>query len=154
MHKRSTDMIVVDETDVLRNLEKKTYSLVVRAGAADFKATLVYADKEAAVPATIHRVNNLDLKVTAPDGTVYWGNNGLKAGMTSTPGGEHNVLDTVENVIVQNPQAGRWTIDVIADGSTPTPTSRPPAPTPTTRWSSAPARTDAPIREGAVSSGA
>lgn len=115
MHTRGRSMIVVDETDVLRNLERRTYTLDVRAGAPDFKATLVYADKEAAVPATIHRVNNLDLKVTAPDGTVYWGNNGLKAGMTSTPGGEHNVLDTVENVIVANPRAGTWKVEVIAD---------------------------------------
>jgi hypothetical protein len=35
--------------------------------------------------------------------------------MTSTPGGEHDVLDTVENVFVASPQVGTWTIEVIAD---------------------------------------
>lgn len=35
--------------------------------------------------------------------------------MTSTPGGEPNKLDTVENVFVGAPQAGRWTVEVIAD---------------------------------------
>jgi serine protease AprX len=115
MYRRRTNMLVVNETDVLQNLERKAYTIDVAAGAPDFRATLVYADREATVPATIHRVNNLDLKVTAPDGTVYWGNNGLRASTASTPGGVHNTLDTVENVIVPSPRAGRWTIEVIAD---------------------------------------
>jgi serine protease AprX len=115
MYERRTNMLVVNETDVVKNLDVKKYSFNVPAGAPDFRATLVYADKEAAVPATIHRVNNLDLRVTAPDGTVYWGNNGLKASMFSTPGGTHNVLDTVENVLLKAPQAGTWKVEVIAD---------------------------------------
>ncbi len=115
MYKRRTSMLVVNETDVLRNLEKSGYSITVAAGAPDLRATLVYADKEAAVPTTIHRVNNLDLKVIAPDQTIYWGNNGLKASMTSVAGGVHDVVDTVENVFVQRPQPGIWKIEVIAD---------------------------------------
>ena len=60
------------------------------------------------------RINDLSLKVTAPDGTIYWGNNGLLTGMWSTPGGRSNIIDTTENVFVQNPAAGAWTIEVIA----------------------------------------
>lgn len=115
MYQRTSNMIVVNETDPLRVTERRTYTLDVPKGAPDLRATMVYADKEATVPATIHRVNNLDLKVTAPDGTVYWGNNGLFAGMFSSPGGEHDVLNTVENILVKAPQAGTWTIEVIAD---------------------------------------
>lgn len=115
MYKRRSNMLVVNESDVLQNLQTKTYAFTVPAGAPDFRATLVYADKEATLPTSVHRVNNLDLRVTAPDGTIYWGNRGLTASMTSTPGGEHDVLDTVENVIVAAPRAGLWTIDVIAD---------------------------------------
>ncbi len=115
MYERRSNMLVVDETDVLRNLETKTYAFTVKAGAPDLRATLVYADKEATLPTSVYRVNNLDLRVTAPDGTTYWGNNGLKASMTSPPGGEHDVVDTVENVFVDAPQAGVWTIEVIGD---------------------------------------
>lgn len=115
MFQRRSNILVVNETDVLRALDRKVYSFEVPKGAPDFRATMIYADKEATVPATIHRINNLDLKVTAPDGTVYWGNNGLLAGMFSTSGGEHDVLNTVENILIQAPAAGTWTVEVIAD---------------------------------------
>jgi len=52
--------------------------------------------------------------VTSPTGTNYWGNHGLIDGLWSTPGGTANTIDTVENVFVQSPQAGDWTIEVIA----------------------------------------
>ena len=65
--------------------------------------------------ATISRINDLSLKVTAPDGiTVYWGNNGLDAANTSAPGGVPNTIDTVENVFLQNPASGIWTVEVFA----------------------------------------
>ncbi|WP_394837695.1 S8 family serine peptidase [Pendulispora rubella] len=118
LYERRTNILVVNESDVLQNLQTKEYRRTVEAGATDFRATLAYADKEATVPTSTgvpHRINNLDLKVTAPDGTVYWGNNGLKVGNVSTAGGEHNVLDTVENVIVPNPAAGEWIVEVIGD---------------------------------------
>jgi hypothetical protein len=57
---------------------------------------------------------HLDLQVIAPNGTIYWGNNGLLTGVWSTPGGEPNSLDTVENVFVQNPEPGDWRVNVRA----------------------------------------
>ena len=47
--------------------------------------------------------------------TFFWGNNGLLAGNWSTPGGVSNKVDTVENVFVQRPAAGTWTVEVRAD---------------------------------------
>ena len=64
--------------------------------------------------ATVHRINDLDLKVTSPAGVVYWGNHGLLTGNWSTPGGLPDSIDTVENVFVQNPQAGSWNVTVYA----------------------------------------
>ncbi len=46
---------------------------------------------------------------------MFWGNNGLLAGNWSTSGGIRNRIDTVENVFVQRPAAGTWTIQVLAD---------------------------------------
>src|SRR5207237_2519302 len=53
------------------------------------------------------------LKVTAPDSTVYWGNVGLINNNLSTSGGAANTIDTVENVFLQSPAAGDWTLEVI-----------------------------------------
>ena len=59
-------------------------------------------------------VNDLTLKLTAPDGTVYFGNNGLSTGVWSTSGGVANTVDNVENVFVNAAAAGTWTVEVIA----------------------------------------
>jgi len=110
-------MFIVDETDVLTNLQTKTYAKTVPTGSTlPLKITLVYADPMGSPSATRARINDLSLRVTAPDGTIYWGNNGLGVGggMWSTAGGTANVLDTTENVFVQTPTAGTWTIEVIA----------------------------------------
>ena len=108
-------MMIVDESDVLTNLQSKSYTVNVPAGGTDpFKATMVYADPKGNPAATRTRINDLSLKVTAPDGTIYWGNNGLTTGMWSTSGGTSNIIDTTENVFIQTPQAGTWKVEVIA----------------------------------------
>jgi serine protease AprX len=105
--------ILVNETDLLTNGQSRRYT-VSRNGSQPLFATLVYTDPAGTPGAAQARVNDLTLRVTAPNGTVYFGNNGLNAGNWSTPGGAANVVDTVENVFVQTPAAGTWTIDVIA----------------------------------------
>jgi hypothetical protein len=106
---------VVDQTDVLSELGAKSYRMWVAPGETAFKATMCYRDLPGNPSVqTQHRVNDLTLRVVAPDGTVYWGNNGLAAGMWSTSGGSANTKDTVENVFVQNPASGVWTVEVSA----------------------------------------
>jgi serine protease AprX len=110
-------MLIVNETDVLTNLQTKTYNVTVPAGSTDpLKVTMTYADPMGSPSAARARINDLTLKVTAPNGDVYWGNNGLGVGggMWSTSGGTANVVDTVENVFIQTPAAGVWTIEVSA----------------------------------------
>ena len=106
---------IVDETDVLQNLGTKSYRLYVGAGEPAFRATMAYSDPPGTTSATLHRINDLTLKVTAPNGTVYYGNNGLLASNWSTSGGTSNTLDTVENVFVQSPAQGIWTVEVSGD---------------------------------------
>ncbi|HSK72964.1 MAG TPA: FG-GAP-like repeat-containing protein [Pyrinomonadaceae bacterium] len=108
-------MLIVDETDVFTNLETKTYRVNIPAGSPDpLKVTMTYNDPMGNPSAMDARVNDLTLKVTSPNGIVYFGNNGLKTGMWSTSGGSPNTVDTVENVFIQLPQAGVWTIEVTA----------------------------------------
>lgn len=111
---RAANSLVVNEGTPLQLNQAATYDLAVASGTADLKVTMVYPDPPGTTSSTLHRINDLNLKVTSPSGTIYWGNNGLAAGNWSTSGGSANTKDTVENVFVQNPQAGTWSIEVRA----------------------------------------
>ncbi|MBP2472831.1 hypothetical protein JOF53_001703 [Crossiella equi] len=106
--------VLVNETDLVKTGETKSYS-VTTDGNTPFKATLAYTDPAGSPTAAVATVNDLSLKVTAPDGTVYWGNNGLKAGNYSVAGGTSSKVDTVENVIIEKAAAGTWKVEVVAD---------------------------------------
>lgn len=111
---RAAKTVVLDETSVLEVMQKDSYTATVPAAQDALKVTMVYADR-AGNPASLpHRVNDVTLKVIAPDGTIYWGNSGLSSGIWSTPGGSADTINTVENVFIQNPAAGNWTIEVEA----------------------------------------
>ena len=107
------NMLIIDETDVISNLQTSTYNVVVSAGEPELKVTMVYADRAGTVSSSQHRQNDLTLRVTSPTGTVYWGNNGLLEGNWSVAGGVANTKDTVENVYIQEPPPGNWTVDII-----------------------------------------
>jgi hypothetical protein len=105
--------VLVNETDLVTTGQTRKYT-VSSNGQTPLRATLAYTDPAGSPTAAKATVNDLSLKVTAPNGTVYWGNNGLLAGNWSTPGGGANTVDTVENVLVQAPAAGTWTVEVVA----------------------------------------
>lgn len=107
-------LFVVNETDILRPLERKNYSLIVPVRTPELKATLVFKDPSGIPSSTVHRINDLSLHVTSPSGVEYWGNNGLLEGMWSAIGGAEDHNNTVENVFVQFPEAGSWAVEVIA----------------------------------------
>lgn len=110
-----------------------------------FKVTLVWSDYPSTEAAAINLVNDLDLVVTSPGGTVYRGN--VFIGGLSTTGGTADRRNNVENVYIASAQAGTWTVQVsgynvpngpqpfalVVDGSlgAPQPTNTPPPPTPT-----------------------
>lgn len=92
-----------------------SYSLSVPAGTDQLKVSLAWDDSAAAAYSAVALVNDLDLQVVAPDDTVYypWV---LDAG---TPWQQAatgvNTLDNQEQVIVSNPQAGSWTVQVLGN---------------------------------------
>ncbi len=119
--------LIVNETEVFSEFEMRKFYFAVESGDPFLRATLVYTDPPAAPNAYPATVNDLTLKVTAPDGTTtYWGNCGLLNALWSSSActsGDHpypsnptiEVLDTVENVFVQNPTPGTWTVTVRLD---------------------------------------
>lgn len=105
---------IVDEETALQTGESIEYSFTPEDG-SPLKISLVWTDYPAMPGADPALVNDLNLKVTAPDATVYWGNYGLESSHWSTSGGAPDSLNNVENVFIENPQSGQWTIEVIAE---------------------------------------
>lgn len=109
---RRDNFLFVNEDVSLNNLQSQTYRVWVEPGQPNFKVTLVYKDPSGAASATQHRKNNLDLRVTTPSGTQYWGNNGMATSHWTATGGVADVKNTVENVYIQTPASGVYTIQV------------------------------------------
>jgi subtilisin family serine protease len=80
------------------------------AGGTPFKVTLAWSDYPGNPSAAKMLVNNLDLEVTGPGGAFYRGN--VFAGGWSAPSGVADSSNNVENVYVQSPAAGLWTVTV------------------------------------------
>src|SRR5262249_43616435 len=83
-------------------------------GMPTLSATMCYIDPMGNTSSSVSRINDLSLKLTSPTGVIYWGNNGLNDSNFNTPGGVSNTIDTVENVFLQGPEIGTWTVQVIA----------------------------------------
>ncbi|KAA3606774.1 MAG: hypothetical protein DWQ01_17310 [Planctomycetota bacterium] len=93
--------------------QTQSFPLNVQGG-SDLRITLAFADEPGAAGAAAPVVNNLNLRVVSPNGTVYHGN------LLSTSGGESNAnptkfdpRNTLETVNVANPVSGNWTIEII-----------------------------------------
>lgn len=114
LYDRRERMLIVNETDALQNLESTSYEVHVNDPQESLRATLVYEDVPGTTSSSVHRVNDLSLKLTSPTGVIYWGNQGLTLANASSPGGTANTVDTVENVFVESPELGAWTVEVIA----------------------------------------
>jgi hypothetical protein len=113
LYDRRERLLFVNETDLLQNLQTKTYRVHVPAGEPYFKATMVYVEPMGSTSGGNARKNDLSLRVTAPNGNTYWGNNGMSNANWTTAGGSADTINTVENVFVQNPASGTWTVEVI-----------------------------------------
>ncbi|MBZ0111203.1 MAG: S8 family serine peptidase [Thermoanaerobaculia bacterium] len=115
LYDNAASTTVFDENVVLEHGETFVYQVEVGPGEPEFRATMVYVDPMGTVGGGVNRINDLTLMVISPSSVIYWGNNGLLAGNTSTSGGLSNTIDTVENVFVVNPEPGQWTVEVLAD---------------------------------------
>src|SRR6185295_16405977 len=90
---------VLNEPKNLLAGQSATYFFDV-AASGRFGVTMVFADPPGTVTSTQHSINDLSLRITAPGGIVYWGNNGLATNNWSLSGGVSNKRDTVENVFL------------------------------------------------------
>jgi serine protease AprX len=99
----------VDHTGGIATGGTATYQYTV-AGGQPLKATLVWSDYPSTETAFVNLVNDLDLVVIAPGGATYYGNR--FSGGWSMTGGSADRANNVENVYIQSPGAGTWTVQV------------------------------------------
>jgi Subtilase family len=112
------ELVFYEETTGLTTGNHLEYTAKIHSWqtASPFKVTLSYSDYPAAASANPTLINNLDLIVTSPTGTVYRGN--VFAGGWSQTGGTADTVNNLENVYVQNPELGTYTIRVEATSVT------------------------------------
>jgi len=114
LHDRRASMFIVDETDVLTAGQTRSWNIEVANNEPSLKVSLNWNEPGANPAAAAQRINDLSLRVTSPSGQSYWGNHGLGGAVWSSTGGSVDSVNTIENVFVQNPTAGTWTVEVIA----------------------------------------
>ncbi len=89
-----------------------TYTYTVLGSGQPFKATLAWTDFPSTPAANPHLNNDLDLRVTGPTGTLYQGN--VFASGASATGGSADRRNTLEQVLLNSPATGTYTVTVRA----------------------------------------
>lgn len=93
------------ENKIKKAEEKCEYNSTVYHQGTPFKATLAWTDPVDTAGSTSTLVNNLDLIVTGPDGTKYYGNDFSNSGKADS-------LNNVEQVYIPHAKAGEYVITV------------------------------------------
>lgn len=90
--------------------EFHAFAITVASSVEPLKVTLAWTEPPAAAGAAVASINDLNLTVIAPDGTTFLGN--VFGAGQSTAGGVADALNNVEQVLINAPAAGDWTIRV------------------------------------------
>jgi hypothetical protein len=103
--------IWVDDRSVLSNTgQSKSYVFNVTFANSQLKTVLAWSDARGSRFSSNQLVNNLDLEVESPDGTVYLGND--FASGRSTTGGTKDNVNNLEVVLIDAAIKGIWTVRV------------------------------------------
>jgi uncharacterized repeat protein (TIGR01451 family) len=101
----------VDDTSGVSTGVVETYQYNVKQG-QPLKVTLAWSDSPGSPAAGKALVNDVNLRVIAPDGTTVYRGNYFNGGW-SQPGGSADSTNNVENVYVETPSSGWWTVEVV-----------------------------------------
>jgi serine protease AprX len=87
-----------------------SYTYSIGTSGSPLRVTVAWSDYPSITSAAKNLVNDLDLVVTAPDGTTYLGN--VFAGGWSQSAGTADRTNNLENVYIADALAGTWTVAV------------------------------------------
>jgi len=88
------------------------YTINVNGSGEPFRVTLVWTDEPGSTGTGKKLINDLHLTVVSPGGTTYRGNNFNGSTGLTVSGGSADTLNNVENVFLNSPQLGTWTVTV------------------------------------------
>ena len=94
--------------------EEVIVPVTVLGGGEQLRVTVAWTEPAATLPTSFAAVNDLDVEVISPTGTLYKGN--VFSGGVSVPGGNKDDRNNVEQVHVSNPTPGAWTVKVKGAG--------------------------------------
>lgn len=97
----------VDQDYSLATNETKNFTYAVESTNTPLKVTLVWSDYPGSTSASKALVNDLDVKIISPSGTVYYGNDFSQPYDT-----EYDRVNNVENIFIDNPEMGNYTVEV------------------------------------------
>ena len=103
--------IFVDDRNSLRSGNSATYEFNLTRSNSPLKVVLAWSDYQGSSSSSNQLRNNLDLEVTAPDGTTSYLGNNFQAGR-SVPGGSADSINNLEVVLVDSAISGVWTVKV------------------------------------------
>lgn len=98
-----------DELIKLATSQSQSYTYEVENQNTPLKISLVWTDYPGSTSASKALVNDLDLKITSPSGQVYYGND-----FTSPYNSGFDRTNNVENVFINTPEVGSYTVEVSA----------------------------------------
>ncbi|MBC8438043.1 MAG: S8 family serine peptidase, partial [Euryarchaeota archaeon] len=101
----------VDDRNFLRSGNSRDYSFNLTHGWQQLKIVLSWSDYRGSTWATDQLQNDLDLIVTAPDGTTTYLGNVFQNGRSQT-GGTADDVNNVEVVLIDQAQKGVWAVRV------------------------------------------
>jgi hypothetical protein len=115
------DGVAAVETIIARDLREETitaqgqideYTITVSGSPAQLKASLAWDDPAGSLAAVKKLVNDLDLELQAPDGTIYypWVLDPSNPDSPATTGVDD--INNQEQVVVNSPMTGTWTVRV------------------------------------------
>ncbi len=105
----SRKLCIMDNTDIAQG-ESIEFDIPVGSTAEPLEVTLCWSDFPGTPVASPNIVNNLDLSVTVPDSSFYFGNN--YSGGVSVTGGSADNLNVVESVRLEAPSPGIYGITI------------------------------------------
>lgn len=91
----------------------KTFRFTVIDSTQPLRITMSFSDYPAAIMAASAPVNNIDLQVTAPGGTLYLGNAINTTTGQSVTGGAADAINSTEMVLLSTPPTGVYTVKVV-----------------------------------------
>ncbi len=101
--------IWVDDRSVLSGTGNvKTYTFDVTTSGQPFKAVLCWSDERGSRFSTDQLVNDLNLEIETPSGTIYRGNQFSQG--RSIQGGTFDSINNLEVVLIDSAESGVWTI--------------------------------------------